>query len=167
MKKLIYICIIHTKKSERGHWTSCRKEKSTIQLIICKFTNNIASILKKWQNCEENQHFSFSDYDDLCIHEVFCDLFLQEINNLGNEVITDRGFPLFYVSFYWQKLLDDEEESDIMMSLPRRNSQELKNRWDQSKDDEEIIIYRIHGHLDPLQIKIVTYKFLIGFDAPR
>jgi type I restriction enzyme R subunit len=69
----------------------------------------------------------------------------------------------------YKKAFDEiipEEYTDIVMTVGKADPEQVKRRWDRSKDEEEKILDRFRDSRDPLKILIVTAKLLTGFDAP-
>jgi type I restriction enzyme R subunit len=59
------------------------------------------------------------------------------------------------------------EVSEVVISVGQGASQEWKDKFGRSKDDEEKLLDRFRDPADPLKILIVTAKLLTGFDAPN
>lgn len=79
-------------------------------------------------------------------------------------VVFDREACVLY-----KDALDEilpKEWSEVVMSVGHGDTQERRDRFGRSKDDEEKLLDRFRDPADPLQILIVTSRLLTGFDAP-
>jgi type I restriction enzyme, R subunit len=88
--------------------------------------------------------------------------------------VEPNGFKAMVVTFdqesclRYKAALDqhlDPEESDIVISVASKASEELR-KYDRERDAEEKLLDRFRDPNDPLKILIVTAKLLTGFDAP-
>jgi len=89
--------------------------------------------------------------------------------------VEPNGFKAMVVAYdragcvAYKKAFDEiipEEYTDIVMTVGKADPEQVKRRWDRSKDEEEKILDRFRDSRDPLKILIVTAKLLTGFDAP-
>jgi len=74
------------------------------------FRNNVADVLKKWDESVTGQRsFSFSKEDDLLFQEVFWELFRQGNITLGSEYNMSQGYPFFRLSSFGKQLIENKE----------------------------------------------------------
>lgn len=106
----------------------------------------------------------------------------EKISEIANDIIEHyksnvepNGFKAMVVAYdrmscvEYKKAFDEiipEEYTDIVMTVPSTDPEEIKKKWSRSKDEEEKLLDRYRDPRDPLKIIIVTAKLLTGFDAP-
>lgn len=91
------------------------------------------------------------------------------------EEIEPRGFKAQIVAYdrdccrYYKDALDElipKEESEVVMTVNKNDPDDVKKRFDKSREDIADIQKRFNNPNDPLKFLIVTQKLLRGFDAP-
>jgi type I restriction enzyme R subunit len=58
------------------------------------------------------------------------------------------------------------EESVVVISINQADSDQFKQEYRMSKDEQEKVLDRFRDPMDPLKFLVVTSKLLTGFDAP-
>jgi len=100
---------------------------------------------------------------------------VNDIAEHFQEKVQPSGFKAQLVAFdreacvLYKEALDEilpPEWSEVVMSVGHGDSQDWRDRFGRSKDDEEKLLDRFRDPADPLQILIVTSRLLTGFDAP-
>lgn len=89
--------------------------------------------------------------------------------------IEPKGFKAQIVAYdrdccrYYKEVLDKllpEDTSEVVMTVDKDDSEEIKKKFTQSREDIAEIQKRFNNPNDPLKFLIVTQKLLRGFDAP-
>lgn len=89
--------------------------------------------------------------------------------------VEPNGFKAMVVAYdrmscvEYKKAFDEiipEEYTDIVMTVPPSDPDDIKRKYSRSRDEEEKLLDRFRDPRDPLKILIVTSKLLTGFDAP-
>lgn len=100
---------------------------------------------------------------------------VNDIAKHFQEKVQPNGFKAQIVTFdreacvLYKKALDEilpPEWSEVVMSVGQGSSQDWRDRFGRSKDDEEKLLDRFRDPADPLQFLVVTSRLLTGFDAP-
>jgi type I restriction enzyme R subunit len=104
------------------------------------------------------------------------DAVVQDIASHYEERIAPGGFGAQIVTIdqeacvLYKEALDlilPPEVSEVVISVGQGASQDWRDRFKRSKDEEERLLDRFRDPSDPLKILIVTAKLLTGFDAPN
>jgi type I restriction enzyme, R subunit len=100
---------------------------------------------------------------------------VNDIASHFQQKVQPNGFKAQVVTFdreacvLYKAALDEilpPEWSEVVISVGHGDSQEWRDRFARTKDDEEKLLDRFRDPADPLQILVVTSRLLTGFDAP-